>query len=364
MHYMNSLEGLDLATIGKFPPGIYIVDDLNASQFLEFGRRGMTQLSWFSKENEKPFDSKQDYNGKSILIVRGGGFGDIMFTTPVMREMKLRWPKCRIGFACLSHYKAVLENCPYVDEVLKYPLALNDAKKYDAWIFLENSIEAGGEAEKIHAVDITAKHMGFSPDVLTNKQMFYRVSKEESDWANRNFPRNHGIKRIAIQMNASAPVRNYPGPLLLETIVRLCGLGFEVYLLGNPSGPAKKIHDNCINLAERKLDFRASMAVMSQCDCLLGPDSVGLHVAGAIGMNAVGLFGPFDGALRLGYAPSVKWLQGRGGCSIAPCFYHQTRISPAFPFDGPCHKTGRCEALASITVNDVIDAVIAASETQ
>jgi ADP-heptose:LPS heptosyltransferase len=129
--------------------------------------------------------------------------------------------------------------------------------------------------------------------------------------------------------------------------------GWEVILLGHPQQLAVKSEKRIINCATDKLTFRQSCAVLATADVFLGPDSALIHVAGALGVPAVGLFSVVPWNLRTSYCPTTFVIQGKTGCDIAPCFF-ASRTSGGFPAKGPCAKTGRCEALWNITPEQVM----------
>lgn len=349
MHILHSRDGIDLGNRGCWPPGHYLVEDLSAADFLMFGHRGATQL-YHQAENFRPLDEEKDWNGKKIVIMRPGGFGDLLFLTPSIREIKRRWPTAEVHVCAYSRFQPILM-ASQADQIVSYPLSLDDAETYDAWCLLENVIEGNPEAESIHAVDIVAKRIGLSS--LENKEMAYDLTPEEVAWAAEHYPRS-SRSRVAIQIEASGKARNYPGNLLTEVIIRLAQKNIEVFLLGLPGKVATKSTPLVRNLMLENLGFRQSVAAMATCDVLLGPDSVMVHVAGAIHMPALGLYGAFPWALRTAYAPTVEAIQGHGGCDLAPCFYHGSPRAPHFPFDGPCNQSQRCEPMARITPDRII----------
>ncbi len=55
-----------------------------------------------------------------ILVLRLSSLGDIVLTAPVYRNLKAHWPDCRIGVLVKPQFCAILENNPYVDEVIPY----------------------------------------------------------------------------------------------------------------------------------------------------------------------------------------------------------------------------------------------------
>lgn len=350
MHTLLSKDGIDLGARGAWPPGRYLCEDLSAADYLQFAHRGTTQLNYLDG-NPRPFDEKEDWNGKRILIMRPGGYGDLLFCTPSIHEIKERWPTAEVHLCAYSRFQDILFADPEVDRIVSYPLSMDDAEQYHAWVFLENVIEGNPEAEKVHAVDIVAKRIGLSN--LRNKEMRYHVTPEESTWAVTTYPRT-ARKRVAIQVEASGKARTYPGNLMTEVIIRLAQKDIEVFLLGTPFKVRAKSTPLVRNLMVENLSFRQSVAAMTTCDAVLGPDSVMVHIAGAIHMPALGLYGAFPWQLRTAYAPTVQAIQGHGGCALAPCFYHGSPRAPHFPFDGPCNKSQRCEPMANIQPERIV----------
>lgn len=352
MHIIKLKSSLKLNEEIDLQPGSYLVEDLNAADFMSFAQRGSAELN-FVPGSPKPFSQNEDWNGRKILIVRPGGFGDLLFLTPSVAEIKKRWPACEIHVAALSRYHPILKTSQ-VDAIIHYPVEIELASKYDAIVFLENVIEGNEEAHKIHAVDLVAKNIGIGP--LEDKMMRYAFTKDEIEWAEARYPRATA-RRVGIQISASSHSRTYPRDMTVKVTNMLAAKGIEVYLIGHPGEVSAPTPPPIRNLTIEGISFRQSVAAMATCDLVVGPDSVMIHIAGAIGMPAIGLYGAFPWKLRTAYAPSVFALQGNRGCEFAPCFYHGSRISPHFPTNGPCFKTGKCEVMASIEPERVVTAI-------
>jgi ADP-heptose:LPS heptosyltransferase len=351
VHTLLSKDGIDLGARGSWPAGTYLCEDLSAADYLQFAKRGTTQLRYMER-NTRPFDEKENWNGKKILIMRPGGYGDLLFLTPSIHEIKERWPTAEVHVCVYSRFQDILFSNKEVDKIVGYPLSMDEAEQYHAWIFLENVIEGNPEAEKIHAVDIVAQRVGLSK--LRSKEMRYNLTPEEVEWGLFTYPRVNTKRRVAIQVEASGKARTYPGNLMTEVIIRLAQKDIEVFLLGDPYRVKAKSTPLVRNLMIEGLSFRNSVAAMRTCDVVLGPDSVMIHLAGALHMPALGLYAAFPWQLRTAYAPTVTAIQGNGGCDLAPCFYHGSPRAPHFPFDGPCNRSQRCEPMANIAPDRII----------
>lgn len=332
-------------------PGRYLSEDVNAGEMLA---RGWCRVQGYGLSNGssfRAFSQKEDYNDTRLLFVRPGGFGDLLFLTPTFREIKKRWPRANIFVSCFDRYWPALVNNPDVAGFIPYPVSLELWDRSKAHVWLENIIERNTEAREMHAVDVIAKRVGIE---FEDKTMKYIVSPEEKIAAEREFPRVIDAKvRVGLQMTASGSCRVYP--FMADLSKRLWrDRGYEVFLFGKPGDVMSDEPAGMVNLMLRGKTFRESCAVLQTCDVVVAPDSALAHVAGALGVPCVALYGPFPWKLRTAYAPETFALQGT--CPVSPCFHHG-QAGQGFPENGPCAQTGRCEALAAITVDRVMRAV-------
>jgi ADP-heptose:LPS heptosyltransferase len=341
---MHLVEVIGATPLG-LRPGEYVAEDVTAGEMLAYG--GCKVLP--PPPVEPPaFDATLNWNGKRILFVRPGGFGDLLFLTPTIAEIRRRWPQAEVAVACFARYRDALLNNPDVKSWVSYPVESKDWSFFDAQVWLEGLIEANREAEKTHAVDLVAARCGLE---ITDKRMKYYVTPEEAAAAEKEFPRwPDRPKRIGIQVSASGRCRIYPH--IIDVAKRLWRDGHEVFLFGSPGEFQSDMPEGIVNLMMLKKTFRESCAILGACDVLVGPDSALVHVAGALGVPCVALYGPFPWQLRTAYAPETFALQGVGRCS--PCFHHARPGRHEFPENGPCAATGRCEVLAAIPAERVM----------
>ena len=59
---------------------------------------------------------------ENILIVRFDGIGDMILTSGFLREVRANFPKARITLVIFSKVYSVVELCPYINEVLVFPV--------------------------------------------------------------------------------------------------------------------------------------------------------------------------------------------------------------------------------------------------
>lgn len=350
MHILALRSTVTLTPSDVIPPGEYVVEDMSGAQLLVMAGGG----SMRPMTGEKPLDSGLFNGGAArILIMRVGGFGDLVLLTPVLREIKRRWPDCVLHVSTMSHYAPVLAGLPYVDAVVPYPVPYTEALAYDAHIFYENAIENNPRAQKLHATELFGEIAGLTgiPDLHPD----YRVKATEAIWAAEQYPRVNGTRRLCIQVGASAKCRVYPRDKMGQVAMEMLKRGWEVFLMGE-EGEIKlpdRMPKGLRNISDDGLSFRQSCAVASQADCVLGNDSAMIHVAGALNIPAVALYSPFPWALRTKHSPSITALSGVGAC--APCFHHATAgRHNHFPENCPSASKGFCGVLAEIKPERVV----------
>lgn len=363
MHIITLKERFTAYKVLDLAPGDYVVEDHNGAQLLSHAGQGTMR----PLPNDRPFDDTKDWNGKAIVIVRAGGFGDITLgITPLCRELKRRWPTCKVAVATMQVYGVVLKNLPFVDECAGYPVPAEKFMTYDAWIFLEGAVERNPEARKMHMADLFAKIAGLHerPGLAANgghpplddQTAAYACTLGEMNWLVEMYPRVAGKRRAALQVGASAACRVYPGDHWQVVIKELLDRGWEVFLLGKRGEiRGDQVVENLYNLTDTETSMRHSCAVINSSDVFIGNDSALLHVAGALGIPAVGLYGPFLASTRTAYAKTTFPIQATGKC--APCFHHANPGrggGDAFPTNCPSREKGICEVLASIDPKRIV----------
>lgn len=341
-----------IEVVGENPlgvlPGRYLAEDVNAGEMLASGWCKVLGCggSALPAGSVRAFSASESWNERKILFVRPGGFGDLMFLTPTFRELRRRWPKAHIAVASFDRYRPVLHGLDL--NFANYPVPVDVWNTFDAHVWLENIIEGNPEAQQFHAVDVIAKRTGVE---FEDRTMQYVVTDVERGYVEKEFPRwPDRRKRVGIQMTASGRCRAYP--FMHDLSKRLWLDGCEVFLFGRPGELATNEPEGIVNVMIRGKSFRESCAILETCDAVVAPDSALAHVAGALNIPCVALYGPFPWRLRTAFAPETFALQGV--CPVSPCFHHARPGVGPFPIQGPCSKTGKCEALAAISVDRII----------
>lgn len=295
------------------------------------------------------------WNGRSVLFCRSGGIGDILATTPAIHEIKTRWPACKIIYATHPRNAPILQNNPDVDDVLLWPVMTEDWNKAGNPIWLDGIMEDDANSRETHFVDLVGDQIGL-PNI-SDKRMRYFVTDQERAAANSNHPKTRR-KRLGIQVHSNAACRTYPWKQLREVVIHFMRDLWEIVLFGAPN-VLKNTGEPGIIFANN-LPIRDACALVETCDAFIAPDSAFCHIAGALNVPTVALYGPFPWKIRTKYAPSIHPIQGHARC--APC-YHHVRRGKHFCDACPSAEKGFCEAMESIDPKTIIKATRKVSQT-
>lgn len=341
MHLLTNKNPIPMGAGVALQPGTWLMEDLDAARMMTTAGGGECRI--------EPWEETVPMFHRTLTIVRPGRYGDLILLTPCLREIKREWPEGTLQVSCLPHYRDALIGLPYIDNFLPYPLPESVAAGCSL-IPLEVLTSLRDREPELHMTDLFAERLGL--DSLATKKPDFILSLDELAWAHDAYPRTKH-NRVAIQIKSSTPSRDYPQVQMAEVIRRLHGRGWDVVLLGLPHEIVGKNEDRITNCAKDQLTFRQSAAVLATADVFLGPDSSLIHVAGAIGTPAVGLFSVVPWQLRTKYCPTTFVIQAKQGCDLAPCF-HAPRGAMGFPSAGPCQKERKCCALATLEPMEVV----------
>lgn len=287
-------------------------------------------------------------NAKRILVIRYRFIGDTILTVPFLRNLRKACPDAVIDVLVGPQSGSVLENCPYVNELIvfdttrfhKYDSGQGKAKnywhyafmlrkrKYDCVFVLKRSLSSAflsfftgaplriGYATEgrnlllthpvkwrkdIHEVESLFDVLESAGVDISNRELEAWVSKQESERVQNLIPelKERGMK-ILIHAAAAHPDKMYPQENWLKILVALKEkYGASFYFSGAERDV--KLNDDLIaasgvhgiNTAGR-LSLRESMALYSKMQLAVCVDSGPAHLCAAVGTPTVAIFGPTD----------------------------------------------------------------------
>ena len=334
---------------------------------------------------------------KRVLIKEANWLGDVVMSLPALRALRRTFPASRLSVLIKRELASFFDGSSWIDEVIPYKLSPGlrgllerpsivreiRARHFDLAVLFPNSFEAAFWAalgRVTHRAGFARNGRSFllthrarlTPEVLANHQVHYYldmvrqtlgVEGDAADCA-PDIHEPHRLKmhawlaerrrRPSGRLIALAPAAAY-GPAKewpLDRYATLVDLiadryGAECVLMGAPAERAKceRVAANARHgaiVAAGEANIGEVIAMLSIADGFAGNDSGGMHVAGAIGIPTVGIFGSTSPARTAPLGPRTR------------AIYHQIECSPCLA--RTC-KFGHYKCLTRISADEVAHAL-------
>lgn len=302
-----------------------------------------------------------------ILIRATNWVGDAIMALPALRTVRTRFPDAEITILAKSYIAAIYEHQSVCDKLL--PLESNGnliaelrAHKFDTALLLQNAFHAAwlawragiperiGYARDGRSILLTrAVRVPTPGEIPAHEQFYYLELLRRAGWTDSQAGEEHialsvslenrrraeeflaaagarpGKLRIAVGAGASyGSAKCWPPDRFAELSNRLRSASdAEIILFGTAAeAPVSAAIVAGMRHAPIDLTGKTSIAdlpaLLSQCHVFVGNDSGAMHVAAAVGLPVVAVFGPTD---PFGTAPVTTRLsivQEKPYCS--PCF--------------------------------------------
>ncbi len=282
-----------------------------------------------------------------ILISRTDGIGDLLLTTPLIRELKLKYPSAHIS-ALVSGYAApLLENNPNVNEVIIYdekskPELIKKLKndKYDAviavyprpalaWIFFLAGIpKRFGTASRWYSflynngVKISRKssekheamyNMMLADSLIGEKEPVkadYFTTPEEIKKA-KAYVRSKKLKKfVTVYPGGNGSAANLPPAKYTEIInsfIEKSGMNVLIASGKWEQGLCEEVYAGVkeksgVAVMTELLTIRELAAVISLSEAFLSGSTGPMHIAAALGVKTLALF-PLSGVVPSRWGP-------------------------------------------------------------
>jgi len=279
-------------------------------------------------------DQLRNGGAPEIIVTRCmGGAGDVLMTLPTVRAVAEKY-KCKVDYATdFTYLDGILPNMvqglPYIRNVLNYHNIVNE--NYDSVLDLTCPciVHEKPGADPINRIDLFARHLGI---VLTNHKIDFIHTEEE---LTKGFEilndlridiRKHKV--ILVQPSSSTTRRDFPLDTLKQVVRKVSFLNNNIRIIvlthGSDSYQAQQNRWQDINSVSKIHDLKARniAGLMSYVDLVLCPDSLILHLAGALNKPTFAFFGPTDARARINYYPNAIAISGSHGLKCQNCWYN------------------------------------------
>lgn len=283
-----------------------------------------------------------------VLVIQQKMIGDVLASTVICQAIKTMHPDWKVHYMIQSNTKPVVENNPYVDkiiffdppkknslqELIRFGLQLKKENynavidAYGKWesviptfcsgaktrignrkwytqlfftqtIIPHKNIEGSAIAHRLQLAEAllkTKSPIGF-PKIFLTESEIEAARKNMSERLSPNLP------KIMISVLGSGTDKSLPPKQMAETLDLIAKEG-EMQLLfnfmPNQEDEAKAIFDLCLPQTKQKIVFdfytkglRTFLAVLSQCDALIGNEGGAVNMAKALNIPTFTIFSPW-----------------------------------------------------------------------
>ncbi|MDD5618533.1 MAG: lipopolysaccharide heptosyltransferase II, partial [Candidatus Omnitrophica bacterium] len=332
---------------------------------------------------------KQALQDKKILVVKLGGLGDLILATPSLKILRKTFPHAKVSLLIDERFKAIMENCPYVDQLILF-----DRKNKKSWELIselqKNNFDISIDfknSDFTHIVSYLAKiplRYGFSRGIsgfLLNcaeklfkdlpeepvKQQFRLLNKlgvvsfddalelwpakQDDEFIkralnDRGISENDKVVGLAIGASLKWPTKNWPIENFSQLSKALIQKGFKVVLLGEGYLKEKlEFFPEDKNIVSFIGDTNLSqlISLIKRLNVLVTPDSAPMHIASAVKTKIIALFGPTDPKKHIPPAKEIEVLVKHIDCQ--PCYKRN------------CVNKEKMACLKKISVEEVLSAI-------
>jgi heptosyltransferase-2 len=282
---------------------------------------------------------------RRILIRANNWIGDVVMISPAVRAIRERFDRARVGILAKRWVLEALGGNPFYDELIEYDHAgrhagvagrfrlaaeLRRGGRIDLAVLFQKAFDAAaiawlaGAHERVgYATDrrsllLTAAlpappvgthhgdaFLGLARALgcpIRDPRPFFHLSPADRDGAAGRLAAaglSHSPLMIALHMGASKPQRAWDAGRFAELSQRLCRRhGASLLLLGGADDAAalRRVADglprgSCLTSAD-EAGLRGAAALLERCHLFIGNDSGPMHLAAALGVPTLGIFGP------------------------------------------------------------------------
>lgn len=285
------------------------------------------------------------FEGKRLLIERTHrGLGDLLTITVAVKELKKQFPSVYVVFKVPPHYRPILENNPHVDNIID----LDEDIEKDIFVSYSRPCPAGAY-EHYHnrdifksRIDIFCEYLlGFSPPDKTPIFCLRDEEKEEG----KEFFRKRKVsakKKIGIALAAGEIWVSWTREGNLELIKLLIKKGYVPVVFTMKSQEPANI-EGAIDIHGEPIRYVAS--IFNCCDIAITQDGGMLHLAAALKIPQICLFGPTDPEYRITMYEKGYWIIKRKG--VCPRGYSNNKGCWYYPLCSADkqHPNGRTDII-------------------
>ncbi len=286
--------------------------------------------------------NKQSLN---ILLVRTDRLGDVVLSLPLAEIIKQHFPESKITFLVRDYTRALVEDNPFVDEIITLPIVngkINTKKiteelkkkNYDWGIVIyptfeialmlfragiKNRVGTGyrwysflfnkkiyehrrrGDKHELEYNVNLLKLLGINKEINRNNVSFnIQVSSKSDEKIDRYFKEkgiDNDLPKVIIHPGSGGSAVDWPFSHFKELVDTLAQrLNINILITGNKNEKElceKLMNDKTINTAG-EFDLSELIALINRSDLLVANSTGPIHIAAALGKHVIGFYPKID----------------------------------------------------------------------
>lgn len=227
-----------------------------------------------------PIPGMAPYRARELHVFRDVGLGDVLMCTPALREVKRLNPDCRI--ALYTDFPDLVEGLPFLDRIR--PSA--DRPEGALWLNYARSPLPRRHLARIMGDQLGVAVADVRPSCVVRDDL---VGRFRRDWA--GLPRPHVL--IARHASSWTPNKEWPGAYWDDLVARLADRGTVIEVGGPPEAPAAPPDGHYVDLRGRTT-LPELVAAIAAADVHVGPVTGTVHIAAAVGVPSVVIYGGYE----------------------------------------------------------------------
>jgi ADP-heptose:LPS heptosyltransferase len=253
-----------------------------------------------------PLSLMAPYRRDELHVVRRWGLGDVLLSTPALREVKRRNPGCRITL--YTDFPELVEGLPFLDRVT----ADDDPTGGALWLNYEWSLPPRRHLARIVGDLLGVEVRDVRPSCAVRPELVERFRLE---WSGLPRP----IVIVARRASNFTPNKEWPDPYWDDLVARLAARGTVVDVGGPPSDPPARPAGSYIDL-RGMTSLPELIAAVAAADLHVAPVTGTVHIAAAMGVPSVVIYGGYEPPVCTAYPGNI----GLGSAvECAPCWLRE-----------------------------------------
>jgi len=287
-------------------------------------------LNLYSLTREGLLDYIRSVGGGIAIYRPVGGIGDAAMILPAVTALRKAWGDVPIIMICIDYIEPVFRHHPDIDVVVGF--TQEEINRGDHHFFTMECSEVGCEVYKLYdPCPGVVYESEYSPYITKSRQdLFAEACDVEFDMRNyrlelteeeKDIPNVLGLndRYMAVHLRSHDKWRDYPKVYTKALLGKLYRWGKKqdiqiVTIDSTLSFEVKGVQ------AFHHMHLNTIFGILNKAMLVVGPDSSMVHLAGALGRDVLGIFGPTNPMVRLRYQ-KARWLGKFSRCNRQYCWY-------------------------------------------